>query len=116
MSTKSANSYIKLFVGILFVILITGYTYFQSGNFIEGPTLVIDTPANGSTFSKSLITIEGTARHITHIQLNNDQIFVDEYGKFSEQLLLSLGYNIITLEAQDRFGRETTKTLELVYK
>lgn len=116
MRAKSANSYIKLFIGILFVIIVAAYTYLQSGNFIEGPTLLITTPINGSTSAESLIIIEGVAQHISHIQLNDGQIFVDEDGNFREQLLLSPGYNIITLEAQDRFGRETTKTLELIYK
>ena len=48
--------------------------------------------------------------------MNDRQMFTDEEGEFSEKLLLSYGYNIITVKAKDRFGRETKKTLELIYK
>lgn len=116
MRLKSANTYIKLFIGVLFVLLIVMYTYIQFGNFVEGPVITVNSPLNGSTSTDSLITIEGVAKHISHIQVNDNQIFVDENGNFNEKLLLSYGYNIITIEAQDRFDRNVKKTLELVYK
>lgn len=115
MLKKSANTYIKLIIGVLFVVTVVFYTYIKSNNFIEGPVLTINTPQNGSTVTKSLIDIKGKAEHISHIQLNNNQIFVDEEGNIDEQLLLSFGYNIITIEADDRFGRKIKKTLEIIY-
>lgn len=116
MPSRTANSYIKLVIGILFVLIIFTYTYMKSGNYLEGPVIIINAPENGMTVSDSLINIEGTANYISHIQLNNNQIYVDENGKINEQLLLSYGYNIITLEAEDRFGRKIKKTIEIVYK
>ena len=40
----------------------------------------------------------------------------DEKGNFEEKLLLSYGYNIMTIEGWDKFGRETKETIEMVYK
>ncbi len=74
------------------------------------------TPLNGASVEHSLINIEGVAKNISHISMNDRQMFTDEEGEFSEKLLLSYGYNIITVKAKDRFGRETKKTLELIYK
>lgn len=116
MPNRTANSYIKLIIAIMFVLVISAYTYVKSGNYLRGPIITINTPEDGMSVNESFIVLSGTAENISHIQLNNNQIYVDEDGQFSEQLLLSYGYNIITIEAQDRFGRKIKKTLELVYK
>ena len=85
-------------------------------NLIEGPQIIITAPENGSTVNFSLINIVGKARNITSISLNGRTIFIDEDGRIKERVLLSYGYNVLELKAQDRFGREIKKTLELVYK
>ena len=114
--TQSAHTYIKIFFALALVGIIVWYAYSKSADFLEGPIITIATPKNGITVSRSLVTVSGTAEHISYITLNGLQIFVTEEGLFSEQLLLSPGYNIITLEARDRFDREVKQTLELVYK
>ena len=114
--TQSISTYIKIFFALALVSIIVLYTYSKSADFLEGPIIIIHIPENGITVNRSLIEIRGTAEHISHISLNGKKIFVNEEGLFSEQLLLSPGYNIITLEARDRFDREVKKSLELVYK
>lgn len=114
--TQSAGTYIKIFLALALVVIIILYAYSKSADFLEGPTIIIQMPENGITVNHSPVEIKGIAEHISHITLNGRKIFVTEEGLFSEQLLLSLGYNIITLEARDRFDREVKKSLELVYK
>ncbi|MCH7756724.1 hypothetical protein IIC45_01410 [Patescibacteria group bacterium] len=114
--TQSAGTYIRVLLALALVGSIIWYAYRKSADFLEGPTIIIHTPENGITVTHSLVEIKGTAEHIAHISINGRKIFVTEEGLFSEQLLLSLGYNIITLEARDRFDREVKKSLELVYK
>ena len=114
--TQSAGTYIKILLALALVGTMVWYAYSKSTDFLLGPTITIVTPENGITVGHSLVTIAGIAKHITHITLNGRQIFITEEGLFSEQLLLSLGYNIITLEARDRFDREIRESLELVYK
>ena len=48
--------------------------------------------------------------------MNDRKIFIDQQGNFKEKILLSYGYNIITMKANDKFGRNTKKKLELIYK
>lgn len=103
---------------IAFAILICGilgYTLFQMQNVITGPVITIAAPQNGAEVDRALSIVEGTTRNITAISINGRNISVDEHGTFSEKLLLSPGYNIITLHAEDKFGRTTEKTLELIY-
>ena len=103
---------------IVFVALfsIAAYAYFQSRNFIKGPRLFIETPMDGEATTSPVITLSGRAENISEISINNMPIFTDEEGNFREKLLLLPGYNIITAEAEDRFGRAVKKTLELIRK
>lgn len=90
------------------------YAYYQSRNFISGPKIEIVSPENGATVRKAPVEIEGTAEKIARLELNGNQIFVDENNRFSEKLLLMPGYNIITLQATDKFKRVVKKSIEVV--
>ena len=109
-------AYLRTAAMILLAVVIIGYVLFQTRNIVRGPIIDVYTPRNGASVSESLITIAGTAKNISFISLNGQQIFVAETGSFSQKLLLSYGYNIMTLYARDKFGRETEKILELIYQ
>lgn len=113
---KSPRTYIKIFLITLFAITLTGYVLFQTRNLIIGPVITIDSPKSGASITDPLIEVVGTARNIAHISFNDRVIFVDEEGHFFERLLLSYGYNIITIAGQDKFGRKTEETIEIVYR
>ena len=104
-----------VFVSLALFGLLSLYAYYQSREYLRGPLLTIVTPTDGAVFSSPLITLSGTAENVAFFTLNGRQIFTDESGRFSEQLLLQEGYTIITLEAKDRFGHRAEKRLELVY-
>ena len=113
---KNAISLLRIaFISIALAVII-GYSIFQTWKIIRGPIIEIYTPENGSTYSQSLIEIEGRARNIAYLNLNDRPIFTDKDGYFSEKLLLSPGYNIIRLDAQDKFKHYTEKRLELILK
>lgn len=110
----------KFIIGIgIVVCAVTGlvlYGYLQSREYLRGPVIAIDEPVNGSTSTTSLVAIIGHARNVSFLTLNGRQIFTDERGHFRESLLLQDDYNILTLEASDRFGHRVEKRLELVSK
>lgn len=112
------NNVSKLKFGslILLGIVIGSYSLFQGWKIIAGPIIDIYSPQNGSTYSESLIEIEGRAKNVAYINLNDKRIFTDKDGYFKEKLLLSPGYNIIRLDAQDKFRNSTEKRLELILK
>ena len=113
---RNAKFILGLVIFLLAAFGIGGYTYVQSREFFRGPRITIVSPQNGATLENALVTIEGAAENIIHISLNDGAIFVDPKGHFLEKLLLLPGYNILTLKAEDRFGKRIEKTLELVYK
>ncbi len=103
-----------LMIGIFLIIGI--YSYFKTAAILSGPEITVISPTTGSTYGKELAIIKGQADRIAKIYLNNRQIFTDDEGRFSEPLLLFAGYNILTLQAEDSFGRTVTKRIELHYK
>ena len=100
----------------IFIGIIIFYSYYQSRAIIAGPTITLDTPKTGSTSTTSLIEVRGFAQHTNEVTLQGRPIFIDLNGRFTEQLLLMDGYNIIELTAKDIEGRIDRKTVELIYR
>lgn len=98
----------------LLLVAISGYALFQARTVLTGPTLIIDAPQNGELVSGELVVVSGRAENIAFLRLNDRAIFVDEEGRFREPLLLAPGYTILTISAEDRFGRTSEETLELI--
>ncbi len=113
---RGAQFYARAGALALAALLIALYSYSRAEDLIRGPAVTILEPENGATVSAALVEVMGTARNITRISLDDREIFVDESGAFREKLLLSYGYTILTVKAEDRFGRKTEKSIELVYK
>lgn len=114
--TERINLLIRISVISILVFGFGFYGYYQSKNLITGPKIAIESPENGQTFSNSYIEIVGKTKNVASIILNGKQIFVDKDGSLKEGLLLAFGYNIIEIEAKDRFGRTVKETREIVLK
>ncbi|MEX0910479.1 MAG: hypothetical protein WDZ73_01860 [Candidatus Paceibacterota bacterium] len=106
---------IKIFLMLLVFIVILAFAYFKTANLVSGPTINIISPTNAMTYQDNFIEIKGSAQRIAKIYLNNRQIFTDTEGYFREPLILFPGYNILTLRAEDKFGREVIKKLHIVH-
>jgi len=57
--------------------------------------------------------LTGKALNIVSLSLNGRSIYTNDSGDFKETLVLPSGYTIMTITAQDRYGR--THSLERVY-
>jgi len=95
-------------------LLVMGYTYLKTKDYIAGPQVTITSPKNGAVLSSSLVEISGASKNISFISLNDRPIFVDDRGAFKEKLLLYPGYNIISVKAEDRYKRSVEKSLEVI--
>lgn len=99
---------------ILAVVFVVGYALFQARKIVSGPSIKVETPQNGQIVHENPIEVTGIAKNINSISLDDRAIFIDEKGVFREKLLLYPGYNIIEIDAKDRFGKKTTKMIEVV--
>ena len=110
----------RKFLGIiiisLVVLILLSYTAYEIQRVVFGPRLSISFPVNGASASSSLMEVSGVAKNINNISIDDRKIFVDEQGNFKEDILLSYGYNAITIKANDKFGRNTEKVVEVIYK
>jgi hypothetical protein len=106
----------KVWIAVGAVVIVVGYGAFRAKDLAEGPRLEIVSPTNGFSSHDALIDIRGTVQNISFLTLNGNKIFTNEAGTYDEKILLSPGYNIVTLEAKDRFGRTVTKELQLTYR
>ncbi len=113
---RDAKYIFRLGMIIGLFLIIGGYAIYQASKLIEGPRLTITTPKNGQTVHDSLLGIEGVAKNINTISLNDRPIFIDEAGNFKEKLLLFPGYNIMKIEAGDKFGKKKILILEINYE
>jgi len=89
------------------------YGYLQSRNLVRGPSITVLSPVNGSNLDNQLVTISGKTKNIAGMSLNDRQIFPDENGNFAETLVLPVGYTIMSLKAEDKFGKKTEQSLSL---
>ena len=111
---------------IIVVAIIAGYAYFASSGLIDGPRITITSPSSGrsdrnsgnvvyATISTSTVVISGIAKRVNSLILDGRPIVIDPQGNFSQTLLLFPGYNVETMQGQDRFGRTTQVDFEIVY-
>lgn len=113
---RDAKHWFRIIIITSLSLLIVSYAIYQSRKLLEGPEITITEPQNGTITLDSLLTIKGVAENINSINLDDRPIFIDEQGNFEEKLLLYPGYNIIKFEARDKFGKEKTLNLEVVYQ
>ena len=113
MQTNSRRLLKILLFGAM-TLVIVGYTYLKTKDYIAGPQIMITSPTSGSSVSNPLIEITGVTKNISFISLNDRPIFIDEKGNFKEKLLLYPGYNIMSIKAGDRYKRTVEKTIELI--
>jgi hypothetical protein len=98
---------------VIAAIAIIGYGLFEARKLIEGPTVVIESPTNGSATSSTAVIISGEAENISFLTINDAPAYTDEQGHFSELLSLSPGFTVLTVAAIDRFGRRISKSVSI---
>ncbi len=113
-ATKTPRAFIIRIGVVLFVVMFFSYALFQARHLLIGPVIIVNSPQNGVAVKTPLTEVRGRAKNISSISLNDKPIFVDEGGYFKEQLLLPMGYTIMVIKADDRFGRTTQKILHIV--
>lgn len=91
------------------------YLVWQFRNFSRNPSLAIEEPANDITVRQEEITFSGTADQESVLMINGQEVFVDEGGRFQEQIYLQNGLNTITVVVRDRQGRESSLTRKILY-
>ena len=108
---NSAARNITIFLMILFF---AGYFAYQARGYFNGSEITVYEPRDGDIVLSSDVAVKGRVKNTSKIFMNGRDIFADENGYFSEDLLLARGYNIIQITVLDVFGREKSKRINLI--
>lgn len=110
---KKLNALKKVFWGMVSL----GTLAFVSVNIypiVHGPAIHIENITNGETFSSPVIELSGRARFTKDLMVNGVVLPTSPEGSFDEKLVLTPGYNIISVSGKDRFGTITEKNYAFV--
>ncbi len=117
-----AQKIIKRVLVGLGIALIVGYSVFALEGFIRGPRIEIATPESvhgggiryfSYATTTALVLVSGRVINANMLFINGAETPQNLVGNFSESLLLAPGYNIMSVEAKDRYGRTVKKTIEM---
>lgn len=100
---------------LIFFALILFYGFFRSSDLIFGVKIRDVNIKDGATITESIYEITGNAKNATNLTLNGREISIDQAGNFDETVALLLGYNVINIKAQDKFGHTDEKNYKLIY-
>ena len=82
-------------------------------NIIKPPSLIIHQPQNDITTDSRLITIAGETDPEIRLTINNELVLTDANGKFSRDINLSLGFNILEITAIKKHGAQKQVTISI---
>lgn len=101
----------------LFILSIIGYyLWHQISSFNSTPYLFISNPMADQISDKPEIEVSGQTEAQATLKINEEDVFIDSDGYFSEIIILESGNNILVIEATNRFDRTTKQVRNIIYK
>ncbi|MEW6408243.1 MAG: RodZ domain-containing protein [Patescibacteria group bacterium] len=105
---------LRLAVIIVVVLSLFGYLWYEFSGLSRPPRLIVFEPQSDRTISEETITIVGQTDSDATLSINDQFIYIDPQGRFSEKIGLQKGLNIIKIKAQNRLGRENVIERKIV--
>ncbi len=90
--------------------LVVVYGLIEAWPLLRGPVLAVTAPTDHTTAEDGMLTVRGTAKHVSVLTLNGAPVLYDQAGHFSSTLTFPSGGSILTFRATDRFGRSVSVT------
>lgn len=111
------NKNIKWWLGVASCVMLfvaIGSFAFVKMKFLMKGVQIVAKIENPDT--STLTQIKGNAKNATYLSLNGREIFIDKDGNFSETIALIPGLSVVTLNAEDKFGKYAEKKFEVMYR
>lgn len=110
---KSIKWYISVGSCLILFLAIGAFAYMKMNFLLHGVQITANINRDPGS---SIVEIKGNAQNAVYLTLNGREIFVDRDGAFTERVALLPGLGVVTLDAQDKFGKTAEKKFELVYR
>src|SRR3989344_2259725 len=100
----------KVLVSVIFTLVIVffAYLWFEYRFLVGAPFLQVDQPADQFNTSNLEVIISGKTDPEAKVSINEQEIAVDQSGKFSQPIKLSENANNIVISAASKIGKKTT--------
>jgi len=105
---------IVLLSGLFLFILV--FAFLKSYDLLFGVKIKNVSIVDNATLTDNLLHVTGNAKHAAILTLNGREISINKQGDFDETIALLPGYNVIQIEAKDKFGSVDEKNYKLIYK
>lgn len=99
-----------------FVISFLGYLVWQVKTIIDPPQLIIFSPYDGFISKENVIMVEGKTEAATRLLVNGQEVSTNNQGQFALKLDLINGLNTITITANKKHGKTTSKSLSIIFR
>ncbi len=114
---KVKNKSTKWWIGVVLctaLFLVIGvFSYLKMDFLWKGVQITASVNRNNTS---PIIQVKGNAKNAVYLSLNGREIFIDKDGSFSEPLALLPGLSVVTINAQDKFGKSKEKKFEVMYE
>ncbi len=115
MTHNSAKKLIKIIsLSALFLVIIV-YAFFRSYDLLFGVKIKNVNLADGAKMENNILNITGNAKNAVHLLLDGREVSVDQDGNWNETIALLSGYNVVSVEAKDKFGESDEKIYKLIF-
>lgn len=94
---------------VLIVLCFFAYLWVEYRQFAGSPDLVLNSPAEGQTVEIPAVIVEGKTDPDAKVKINDQDVGVDQEGKFREEIKLSNSANDLTVTATSKFGQVSTE-------
>lgn len=104
-------------VGVLILFfLFLGYLFRQSQFLTSGPSLVLFEPQKNLVVHQDEIVVKGETEPDARVFINDEEIYPNENGEFSQEIPLSQGENQIVVLAENNAGKKKTIVREITFE
>lgn len=102
-----------LIIGGLLLAL-AAYVVWQVARLNQPPNLEVYEPEDGQKITQTFVTISGHTDPGMKLTINEEQVLVDDAGKFSANLGISSGQKQLVIRSQNKFDKTTTRIINVV--
>ncbi|NBV42919.1 hypothetical protein EBR96_09160 [bacterium] len=112
--SEKTKSLIQKSVLGLFVLFAVGFVGTKLYPIVHGPAIDVSTLTDGGSVADAMVRISGIASFTQDLVVNGKSLALSPNGSFEEKLVLNPGYNIISVQGSDRFGKKTIQTYTMI--
>jgi hypothetical protein len=100
-------------ITVLFLFIIL-YAFFRSKDLVFGVHIKDVNLVDGKKVENNIINVSGNAKNAVILTLNGREISIDQNGNWNETIVVLPGYNVVKINAKDKFGHTDEKNYKLI--